>query len=186
MLKLKELTETDSLCISSVIQVGIWCQNMLDYVGNCTNIILVSEVGYEGNCNNIILCYPCCFFRTLYPSNNYAFRLFNMKVMLDVFSLCESAADLVGPTLEIFKERRRKGHFKSLAKANSIVDAIMAKPKKFLNLSIENLLILSGLDQNEFRNQVLVAVKVLGKPKYKNMIQVLIFDSDDERVLRGD
>ena len=43
MFKLKELTETDSLCISSV-KVGIcgthyhWCQNMLDYVDNCINI----------------------------------------------------------------------------------------------------------------------------------------------------
>ena len=122
----------------------------------------------------------------LYPSNIYSFRLSNMKVMLDVFSLCESAADLVGPTLEVFKRRRQKGHFKSLAKTKSIVDAIMANPKKFLNLSMENLLTLSGLDQNAFRNRLLVAVKDLGRPFYKNKIQFLVFESDDERVLRGE
>ena len=108
-----------------------------------------------------------------------------MKVMLDVFSLCESAADLVGSTVDVFKKRRSKGHFKTLAKSNSIVDAIMAQPKKFFNLSMETLLNLSGLNRNEFRNQLLVAVKDLGRPKYKNKIQFLVFESDDERVLRG-
>ena len=109
-----------------------------------------------------------------------------MKVMLDAFSLCESAADLVGPTVEIFKRRRRQKHFTSQAKLNAIVDAIMAKPKKFLHLSIENLLSLSGLNQVDFRHHLYRAVGNLGKPKSKNLIQVTVFETDDERVLRGD
>ena len=85
----------------------------------------------------------------LFSSKNSVFRLSKMKVMIDVFSLCEFAADLVGPTLEIFKNRRVKGHFVKAAKLNAIVNAIMAKPKKFLNLSMENLLILSRKMQTQ-------------------------------------
>ena len=121
----------------------------------------------------------------LIPSNTIAFRLSNMKVMLDVFSLCESAADLVGPSLEIFKKRRSKGNFVKTTKLNSIVDAIMAKPKKFLNLSMENLLILSGMDKKQLRGRIFLAIKDLGKPQCKKSIQVTIFETDDERELRG-
>ena len=121
----------------------------------------------------------------LYPSNTYAFRLFKMKVMLDAYSLCESAADLVGPTLEIFKERRRKKNFVKTTKLNSIVDAIMAKPKKFLNLSMENLLILSGMEGKELRHRISLAVKNLGRQQSKNALKAMIFESDDERELRG-
>ena len=137
----------------------------------------------------LILSFVICAFalviEMLHPSNTYTFRLFKMKVMLDAISLCESAADHVGPTLEKFKQRRQKGHFKSATKLNSIVDTIMAKPKKFLNLSMENLQSLSGLNQNELRHELFVAVRDLGKPRYKNRIQVLVFETDDERVLRG-
>ena len=108
-----------------------------------------------------------------------------MKVMIDVFSLCESAADLVGPTLEIFKQRRRKGNFVKATKLNSIVDAIMAKPKKFLNLSMENLLILSGMEEKELRHRISLAVKNLGRQQSKNALQAMIFESDDEREFRG-
>ena len=109
-----------------------------------------------------------------------------MKIMLDAFSLCESAADHVGSTLDIFKQRRSRGNFVKASKVNSIVDVIMAKPKKFLNLSMENLLNLSGLSQNEFRVRVFNAMRDLGRPKYKNKIQVNVFETDDDRVLRGD
>ena len=122
----------------------------------------------------------------LIPSNTIAFRLSNMKVMLDVFSLCESAADLVGSTLEIFKNRRSKGHFANKVKVNKIVDAIMAKPKKFLHLSMEVLLNLSGMSQGELRNKIVVAVTILGSKKYKTMLQYVVFETDDERALRGD
>ena len=106
--------------------------------------------------------------------------------MLDAFSLCESAADLVGPTMEIFKLRRSKQHFVRKAKLNAITDAIMAKPKKFLNLSLENVLSLSGLNQTVFRHHLYRAVGNLGKPKCKDLIQVTVLETDDERVLRGD
>ena len=109
-----------------------------------------------------------------------------MKIMLDAFSLCESAADLVGPTVEIFKQRRSKKHFVRTAKLNAIVDAIMAKPKKFLHLSMENLLSLSGLNQVDFRHELFRSVTSLGKPKFKNLIQVTVFETEDERILRGD
>ena len=109
-----------------------------------------------------------------------------MKVSLDVFSLCESAADLVGSTLEIFKKRRSKGHFANKVKVNKIVDAIMAKPKKFLHLSMEVLLNLSGMSQGELRNKIVVAVTILGSKKYKTMLQYVVFETDDERALRGD
>ena len=121
----------------------------------------------------------------LNPSNTYAFRLFIMKVMLDVFSLCESAADIVGPTMEVFKKRRSKGNFVKATKLNAIVDAIMAKPKKFLNLSMENLLILSGMEKKQLREKIYLAVKNLGRPQSKSVIQATIFESDDERELRG-
>ena len=108
-----------------------------------------------------------------------------MRVALDAFALCEAAADLVGATLEKFKENRRKKNLTSRAKVNSIVDAIMAKPKKFLHLSMEVLLALSDLNQTEFRNLLVTAVTKLGNPKYKTMVQVTVFESCDERVLRG-
>ena len=108
-----------------------------------------------------------------------------MKVTLDAFSLCESAAELVGSSLEVFKKRRSKGHFATRGKVNSIVDAIMAKPKKFLHLSMEILLNLSGLTELDFRRQLITAVTLLGSQKYKTSIQVTVFESDDERILRG-
>lgn len=108
-----------------------------------------------------------------------------MKVMIDIFALCESAAELVGPSVEIFKNRRSRGNFTNTRKLNSIVDAIMAKPKKFLNLSMENLLVLSGFKKTELRKRIFLAVKDLGKPKYKTMIQAMVFETDDERILRG-
>ena len=108
-----------------------------------------------------------------------------MKVMLDAYSLCESAADLVGPTLEIFKTRRSKKNF-GTAKIKSIVDTIMAKPKHFLHLSMDILLGLSGFSREELHHQVYRAVTNLTKAKYKDMVQVTVFETDDKRVLRGD
>ena len=109
-----------------------------------------------------------------------------MKVMIDVISLCESAAHLVGATPQIFKKRRSKGQLTSANKIKSIVDAIMADPKKFTNFSMETLLALSGMSQAEVREAVRLAVKTLGMVKYKTKIQSLVFEIDDERVLRGE
>ena len=108
-----------------------------------------------------------------------------MKVMLDVFSLCESAADLVGPTLEIFKKQRTKKNFGPV-KIQSVVEAIMTKPKNFLHLSMDNLLGLTGFSREELRRHVKIAVTNLMKSKAKNMVQVTVFETEDERVLRGE
>ena len=121
----------------------------------------------------------------LYPSNTYTFRLFDMKVLLDVYSLCESAADLVGPTLEIFKKQRTKKNFGPV-KIQSVVEAIMTKPKNFLHLSMDNLLGLTGFSREELRRLVKIAVTSLMKSKSKNIVQVTVFETGDERVLRGD
>ena len=105
--------------------------------------------------------------------------------MLDAYSLCESAADLVGPTLEIFKARRSKKHFGAV-KRQSIVDAIMTKPKHFLHLSMDNLLGLTGFSREELRHRVGRAVTNLTNSKYKGKVQVTVFETEDERVLRGE
>ena len=51
---------------------------------------------------------------------------------------------------------------------------------------MEVLLNLSGMSQGELRNKIVVAVTIFGSKKYKTMIQYVVFETDDERALRGD
>ena len=110
-----------------------------------------------------------------------------MKVFLDVFSLLESASGLVNSTtLAEFKRNRDLGNLESKPKRSKITNAIVADPKKFFNLSMDTLLVLSGLTRTQFRGKVALAVQNLTAKKYKNKIQCSVFECDDERVLRGD
>ena len=121
------------------------------------------------------------------PSHNFLFRLsLKMKVMLDVFALCESASDLVNATcLEKYQKNRNQGHLDTSSKKSKIINAIMAQPKKFFNLSMEMLLNLSGLTKVQLRNKIALAVGTLTKKRNKNVLQSLVFEINDERILRG-
>ena len=109
-----------------------------------------------------------------------------MKVLLDVFALCESASDLINATcLEKFLNNRSRGDLDKKTKKSKITEAIMAQPKKFFNLSLERLLNLSGLTKHQLRDKIALAVQNLTAKRNKKHIQSLVFEINDERILRG-
>ena len=114
--------------------------------------------------------------------NKLLFRLLIMKVMLDVFSLCETVSSVVG-SLEKFLNDRKKGKksFPSTKKKN-IVDGILENPKRCFNLTLDMLLNLSGMSKPDLRRRISGAVETLTK---KNSVQVTVFEVEDERTLRG-
>ena len=105
--------------------------------------------------------------------------------MLDVLSLVESSNN-VGNTMEKFLLARQRGDLeKSSTKKRKILEEIMTKPKNFFNLSMETLLNLSGLSKAELKEKIRLALKNLLSKACQNLIQNLVFETDDERILRG-
>ena len=129
----------------------------------------------------IVITVSCLRSGSLY--NNPLFRRLIMKVMLDVFALCETVSSVVG-SLEKFLKDRERGNFTSTKKKN-IVDGIMARPKKCFNLTLEMLLNLSEMKKSDLRRRISAAVETLTKSQKKNTSQVTVFEVDDERTLRG-
>ena len=106
--------------------------------------------------------------------------------MLDIFSLVESSQN-VADTVEKFLLDRQKGNFeRSPVKRKKIVNEIMADPKKFFNFSMETMLSLSKLSAPELREKIRLAVKNLTTKNYREIVQNLVFEIEDERILRGD
>ena len=109
-----------------------------------------------------------------------------MKVMLDIFSLVESSQN-VADTVEKFLLDREKGNFERTSlKRKKILNEIISDPKKFFNFSMETMLSLSKLSAPELRERIRLALKNLTSKSCKELVQNLVFEIEDERILRGD
>ena len=105
-----------------------------------------------------------------------------MKVMIDIFSLCESAPDLVGDSVDRFIQMRRKRNLERPTKRKKIVERVLAKPKKFLHLSED--LLLNYVSKKELAEKVRLAIKNLTDHKL-SLTQNTVLEVEDERALRG-
>ena len=106
-----------------------------------------------------------------------------MKISLSILSLCGSIPELVGDSTRKFADKRSKKHLEAAAKRKKIVAAILKKPKKFFGISED--MILKFVTKQEFGAKVRTAVKDLTNSRFSNLVDVTVFEFEDERLLRG-
>lgn len=106
-----------------------------------------------------------------------------MKISLSILSLCGSIPELVGDSTGKFVEKRRKKHLEGPAKRKKIVAVVLKKPKKFFGISED--MIFKFVTKQEFGAKVRTAVKHLTDSRLPNLVEVTVFEFEDERLLRG-